>query len=58
MGSPPRRESGDFKPLRSRMRERGFAINAKYGQGHALPCSADIGDRESLRKLVERTRAQ
>ncbi len=34
------------------------AVNTKYGQGHALPCSADIGDRESLRKLVERTRAQ
>jgi NAD(P)-dependent dehydrogenase (short-subunit alcohol dehydrogenase family) len=34
------------------------AINAKYGQGHALPCTADISDRESLRELVERTCAQ
>jgi NAD(P)-dependent dehydrogenase (short-subunit alcohol dehydrogenase family) len=34
------------------------AINAKYGQGHALPCTADISDRESLHELVERTRAQ
>lgn len=34
------------------------AIDAKYGQGHALACAADITDRESLRKLVARTRAQ
>jgi NADP-dependent 3-hydroxy acid dehydrogenase YdfG len=29
-----------------------------YGQGHALPCTADVSDRESLRELVERTCAQ
>ena len=34
------------------------AINAKYGAGRAFPCTADINDRASLTKLVERTRAQ
>jgi len=34
------------------------AINAKYGAGRAMACSADISDRPSLTKLVDRTRAQ
>jgi NAD(P)-dependent dehydrogenase (short-subunit alcohol dehydrogenase family) len=34
------------------------AIEQRYGAGRALACTADLADRESLRTLVERTRAK